>query len=680
MALNRDKTHLAKLMATHFPGVRFTSAVLRRAGKRLKNEGDNAAVAILRNAREHSGDDPGDVTPPAKCRVLSISRPFSEWPLFKVSHSIQDYFYKLSKVQYEQMPTPGTSKLSHSGFFAFTGLSPEFTTVAGLNKLFANVVAVRNSVLVKVENHNEKRASRGEEPMSAYGEDGYLLQPPGVNNCLYCWKGTIKLLDGYDLPIPALGDRLAIPPGQPGYVPEHDRRSLKRSGRIRAHAGTPIIGRIQIGDDFVTFDLRGLLRNVRWRFRPLSLTPRALLDYFTGDPVIDTRSNTVTFSYKEGRVSARRRDTVRAETRSGAPHSPGILRAALSQRPLTLISIDLGVTNKVAARASDISPELTPTLLDLTLLPKWQLKELDEYQHESDRVVATIREAALSTLTSEQRHEVVNLRVGASTEAKAKLIASGISPALSWHEMSSTSCLIADSIRDRPEAWIDIAAKSGGNKGKVRRVLRRDSRFAHDLRPQLSKETNSALMLATFALQKSSDAYVRLSRWKTQLGRQVANDIQKWAQSLNPRADVAFNIEDLNVRMFHGAGKRAPGWDGFFAPKREGRWFMQLFHKAISELAKHRGVLVIESPPFRTSVTCPDCGHVDKDNRDGEEFRCLGCGVCYNADLDVATFNIEKVALTGRRMPYARERLGGDASTGDARTAIRADSLVTFAA
>jgi len=52
--------------------------------------------------------------------------------------------------------------------------------------------------------------------------------------------------------------------------------------------------------------------------------------------------------------------------------------------------------------------------------------------------------------------------------------------------------------------------------------------------------------------------------------------------------------------------------------------------------------------PAYTSQTCPSCGHIDRGNRNGTVFKCLGCGHTGNADV-VGSLNIVWRFLTG---PY----------------------------
>jgi transposase len=51
--------------------------------------------------------------------------------------------------------------------------------------------------------------------------------------------------------------------------------------------------------------------------------------------------------------------------------------------------------------------------------------------------------------------------------------------------------------------------------------------------------------------------------------------------------------------------------------------------------------------PYKTSQTCPACTHAQRENRKGEEFKCLKCGYSEQADC-VGSLNILHRFLTGR--------------------------------
>ena len=51
--------------------------------------------------------------------------------------------------------------------------------------------------------------------------------------------------------------------------------------------------------------------------------------------------------------------------------------------------------------------------------------------------------------------------------------------------------------------------------------------------------------------------------------------------------------------------------------------------------------------PYKTSQTCPECSHVERENRSGERFLCLRCGYEEHADI-VGALNILERFLSGR--------------------------------
>lgn len=56
------------------------------------------------------------------------------------------------------------------------------------------------------------------------------------------------------------------------------------------------------------------------------------------------------------------------------------------------------------------------------------------------------------------------------------------------------------------------------------------------------------------------------------------------------------------------------------------------FIAILSAKAAWAGREVIAVDPTYTSQTCPECGHIDADNRDREVFRCIACGHVDHAD------------------------------------------------
>gem|GEM_PF-4597395 len=53
-------------------------------------------------------------------------------------------------------------------------------------------------------------------------------------------------------------------------------------------------------------------------------------------------------------------------------------------------------------------------------------------------------------------------------------------------------------------------------------------------------------------------------------------------------------------------------------------------------MAEKSGKLIYQTNPKHTSQKCRNCGHIDKDNRDGEKFICVNCGHVEHADIGAA--------------------------------------------
>lgn len=63
-------------------------------------------------------------------------------------------------------------------------------------------------------------------------------------------------------------------------------------------------------------------------------------------------------------------------------------------------------------------------------------------------------------------------------------------------------------------------------------------------------------------------------------------------------------------------------------------WYSLL--KKIEYMASKHGKIFHKVNPRYSSQTCPECGHVHKDNRDKEKFICTNCGYMDRADLNAA--------------------------------------------
>lgn len=124
--------------------------------------------------------------------------------------------------------------------------------------------------------------------------------------------------------------------------------------------------------------------------------------------------------------------------------------------------------------------------------------------------------------------------------------------------------------------------------------------------------------------------------------KRVREEIRNYiGQAVNQAVDGEANIaiEDLK-RLKNGKSGR---WS-----KRVNRkfnwWFYALTLKRIKDRCEVAGVQCHCVPPKYTSQTCPECGHIEKANRQGERFKCLRCGFGGDADW-VGAMNILRLGF-----------------------------------
>jgi transposase len=71
---------------------------------------------------------------------------------------------------------------------------------------------------------------------------------------------------------------------------------------------------------------------------------------------------------------------------------------------------------------------------------------------------------------------------------------------------------------------------------------------------------------------------------------------------------------------------------------------------AVKTLCERQGIPFKLVSPRNTSITCPKCGCIDHENRNGERFICVDCG--YQADADItAAMNIAAIGIGLALMP-----------------------------
>lgn len=89
-----------------------------------------------------------------------------------------------------------------------------------------------------------------------------------------------------------------------------------------------------------------------------------------------------------------------------------------------------------------------------------------------------------------------------------------------------------------------------------------------------------------------------------------------------------FVLEDLKGIKNGNKGKRFN--------KKLGNWSYYQLENFIQYKAEELGKLTIKVDPRHTSQKCSKCGHTERSNRNGSQFKCKKCGFELNADLNAS--------------------------------------------
>ncbi len=120
-------------------------------------------------------------------------------------------------------------------------------------------------------------------------------------------------------------------------------------------------------------------------------------------------------------------------------------------------------------------------------------------------------------------------------------------------------------------------------------------------------------------------------RYTQQINHIISNELVELAKS----TDRAIVLEDLtNIRSRTKTNAKGT------AKQIHLNWPYKKIRAYIEYKAKRVGVKVIIISPRYTSQECSCCGHIDKLNRKGPNFKCLSCGVPCDSDIN-ASYNIK---------------------------------------
>lgn len=736
------KSAFSEWKSANFPGQVIPKFVTAPAAKIFKRSPEEALAYIKKHLENPGPPITGNFSGPIECQLVSGPR-VEDRSLASLSKRIQEIVFSMTVDERASWkPNDCQSMSQHLDFYSRTGLRSSLNDkeaqwlsghVQEMNAVFKNAFNTFDGVLTKVANRNKKREAKldrrnswlvkqGKKPVEfipdvATTEEGRLKDPPAPNPTIFGCANIAPVLasilpDGRPLdpkgviPHVSRTERLDIPPGTPGYVPEWQRsegikvspitgRSFHchglRKGRVLKHRAKGSLlqedpGRIpillQVGGDNFEVDGRGILDYLCYRahlpvedprhlpnFKRKELTYEGLLNYVTTG--YQLRKNTCVFGFREQYKTVRKCKTIEFWKRK-------TIDSYLSLGPVACIQADLGVNCPIAFGMSVVNRLPDGSLAEQNVPVPSNVREwvssvkvdVIRLQKAHDKIEQDLERDAIASLSDAEQAEIHAISQDQGEQCKDMICRTfGLDKdRIPWDNLPTWTYL-SDIIGDDSR----VCHPSGDKKSNLA--------LSKEFRPKLSEETAKRKRLKVEELKRGSSAYRKLSISIDELAQKTINYIRRAALAQTGLTRICWAIEDLDVKgkFFDGKGKRSPGWEGFFTRKTEGRWVMiKAFHRNISSLSVHRGDLVIEVDPAGTSCKCPECGHWDADNRHGEEFRCVKCQHAAHTDWDVAPTNIGRAMVSGRRLPYCacRERLNGANPSRSPRTRKGPKSLV----
>lgn len=707
-----SETLLSSLTKECFKDCKFTNQQIKIAGRYLKdknlsqNQAKEKAKKFLEECVAKQGKTPFNFKPPAKCFVVDSSKPLSDLEIVKCSNTIQKHIYNATKSDIDswsgktgdKYPKKLKAKAEHIKWFAETGISVEYLQVQPLNLIFSHAIQRYLGVILRQENSNKKKKERALKrsknfvETSAFDDAGCLVQKPGVNPNIYCVSDfsikplTKKIIENIDckesikqnynldpdspLPIYGFNDRMNIPEGKPGFIPEWQRKFVKKYKRTKKYTPSTSLDiensllvfiDIRGSDDWVICDIRGLLRNARYRkLLNKDASINDLLDLFTKDPVIDSNTGEVTFSYVEGIVPVLSKKTLKYKKTKEYIDS---LDLSIKDN-CVILSIDLGVINPYSFALFNIRDDLKleDSYKNSGTISKHKelIKKINE---KLDEVEERIINQAKLELSKAQQEEFLSVSKDSPDSVKNRLLLDydiDVSQ-IDWDSMTSNSTFISDYLVSNGYFDTDIhfevtKSKTGKELKTPKRYKKKDIWWFNYYKLKVPQKIRDIYNEKLWNIKRESKDYLAISKRRLETARSIVNDLVKISKELSGKDNVIIAIEDIKPdnKDFSGKGKREKGWDNFFNRKKEGRWFIQPLMKALSEQSEHHGIQVLEVNKSFTSQTCPNCGFCSEHNRskdNRENFQCLRCNKIYNSDIDVATFNIAKLAISGEKLP-----------------------------
>lgn len=162
-------------------------------------------------------------------------------------------------------------------------------------------------------------------------------------------------------------------------------------------------------------------------------------------------------------------------------------------------------------------------------------------------------------------------------------------------------------------------------KRKIRHFLRKHKNLPDDVRRSLIEKMDKLNRM----IQKANAPYRKKRHYYQMLDKEIKDAVLSYVSSLGKETITV--LELLDIREFNKS-KRVNGMFSCFARGKAQQKLMQTLN--------WKGFDFVEVVPDYTSQVCPECGNLDKANRNGKSFLCTCCG--YKGDADhTAGINIK---------------------------------------
>lgn len=165
--------------------------------------------------------------------------------------------------------------------------------------------------------------------------------------------------------------------------------------------------------------------------------------------------------------------------------------------------------------------------------------------------------------------------------------------------------------------------------------------------------------------RRLTERLAKLKDRQANLRREVSSQLAHRLAHQN----ALIGVEDLDIKAMTASAKGTPNKPGKKVRQKAGlnRAILSMgwgqFRTKLEVKAAMYGGQVIRVPAEFTSQTCARCGHVERQNRDGANFRCVACGHSAHADINAAENILERALRLSAQAAPGTELLDGERAT-----------------